>query len=201
MGTYVNGVIYWISSKNVVAFDLADEEFRLLTAPSCMQDIQQKHRYGLVALGRHLCLYMDKSRLEIWSLMRSSNSKETWCMEFNIDYESVVGSFSRDRFFQPVLLTKGGEIIFLYDKSVLYWYDTRTTLLRMISDEAATNYFRNVEVIAHTSTFASLEAMGENSKRYTLRPRRVRTPWDAGIDELDRVALGEEIDTTRFRLR
>ncbi|XP_026384842.1 F-box protein At3g07870-like [Papaver somniferum] len=61
VGTYTNDAIYWVSSKNVVAFDLDDEEFRLLTAPSCMQDIKQKDRYGLVALGRRLCLYPNQA--------------------------------------------------------------------------------------------------------------------------------------------
>ncbi|KAI3955790.1 hypothetical protein MKW98_006150 [Papaver atlanticum] len=106
--------------------------------------------------------------------------------------------------FQPILLTKNGEIVFLYARSVLYCYDPKTAFLKMISDDPSDpseDYFETVEVIAHVNTFASLEAIGENSKRYTVRPRRVRTPWNDVIDELDRIALGEEVDTTHYRLR
>lgn len=79
---------------------------------------------------------------------------------------------------------------------MLYSYDTKTTLLKKISNKASTDHFEAVEPIAHVNTFVSLEAMGENSKRYT-----VRSPWDDVIDGLDRVAVAEEIDTTRCRLR
>lgn len=131
--------------------------------------------------------------MEIWSLTRSSSLKGTWRMEFDIDYEAVVGS--RKMEFRPILLTENGEIIFLYDEW-LYSYDTKTTFLKMISNEAPTDYFEDVDAIAHINTSASLEAMGENSKRYT-----VRNPLDDVIDDFNRVALGEGIDTTRFRLR
>ncbi|KAI3945746.1 hypothetical protein MKW98_023020 [Papaver atlanticum] len=71
----------------------------------------------------------------------------------------------------------------------------------MISNKASTDYILDVEAIANVNTFASLEAMGENSKRYTTaRPRRV-TPWDDVTDELDQVSAGEEIDTAGFRFR
>ncbi|KAI3955793.1 hypothetical protein MKW98_006153 [Papaver atlanticum] len=183
------------SRKKVVAFDLANEEFRLVSAPPCMEKLWNEHDCRLVALGRQLCLYMgDELRVEIWSLMKGGGSKETWCLEFDIDYEAVVGSGLRK--LQPVLLRKAGEIVFLFAESVLYCYDPKTTILKMISNEASTEDFKAVEVIAHLNTFASLEAMGENSKRYT-----VCTPLDDVIDELDRVALSQEIDTTRFRLR
>ncbi|XP_026430936.1 F-box protein At3g07870-like [Papaver somniferum] len=202
-GTYANDAIYWIQENGVVAFDLADEKFRLLSSVlPCLQNRKFRDRCGFVVLGRRLCFYMDTLRMEIWSLMISSDSKEAWRMEFVIDYEAKVCTVGcGTKKFQPILLTNNGEIIFLYGKSVLYSYDTKTTLLKMISNEASSDYFEAVEAIAHVNTFASSEATGENSKRYTVRPRRVRTPWDDVIDELDRVALGEEIDTTLFRLR
>ncbi|KAI3978140.1 hypothetical protein MKX01_012971, partial [Papaver californicum] len=194
-GTYANDAIYWISYNNVVAFDLADEEFRLLSAPPCMQNRKPGDRYALVAQGRHLCLYMDKKlHMEIWSMKRSSESKEIWCMEYKIDYKAVLRSSQSS--FWPILLRRNGEIVLLYARSVLYCYDMKTKIFKVISKKASTDHFEAVEPIAHVNTFASLEAMGENSKIYA-----VRTPRDDVIDKLDRVALGEEIDTTRFRLR
>ncbi|XP_026420838.1 F-box protein At3g07870-like [Papaver somniferum] len=76
--TNANDAMYWISYNRVVAFDLDKEEFRLLSVPPCLQNRQNEDRCGLVALGRHLCLYMNKLRCKIWSLMESSDSKETW---------------------------------------------------------------------------------------------------------------------------
>ncbi|XP_026451116.1 F-box protein At3g07870-like [Papaver somniferum] len=158
-GTYANDAIYWISYDKVVAFDLANEEFRFLPVPPYMKN----RDCGLVALGRHLCLYINwSSAVEICYLIESSESKETWCTEFVID---------------------------LFEA--------------MISNDASTDYIRHVEAIAHINTFASLEATGENSKRYTTAlprrvPRPVRTPWDDVADEVYRVAPGEEIDTTCF---
>ncbi|KAI3955806.1 hypothetical protein MKW98_006166 [Papaver atlanticum] len=200
VGIYANDAIYWTSYNFVVAFDLADEEFRLPPAPPCLQNCRHDDIGKFVALGRHLCLYMDDEfRMEIWSLIKSSDSKETWCKEFDINYEVIVGTHKR--MLQPILLTRHGEIILLYAESVLYCYDPKTTFLKMISNEASNDNFQAVKAIAHVNTFASLEAMGENSKRYTVRPRRVGSPLDDVIDELDRVSPCEEIDTTTFRFR
>ncbi|XP_026395988.1 F-box protein At3g07870-like [Papaver somniferum] len=198
-GTYANDAIYWISYDKVVAFDLANEEFRFLPVPPYMKN----RDCGLVALGRHLCLYINWSNaVEICYLIESSESKETWCTEFFIDLFEAVTGFRGGKF-QPILLTNNGEIIFLCDESVLYCYDTKTTILKMISNDASTDYIRHVEAIAHINTFASLEATGENSKKYTTAlprrvPRPVRTPWDDVADEVYRVAPNEEIDTTCF---
>ncbi|XP_026432271.1 uncharacterized protein LOC113329630 [Papaver somniferum] len=199
-GTYANDNIFWILDKEVLAFDLVDEEFWLPSpAPPCLTNgLKVEDKCGLVALGRHLCLYMDKLRMEIWLLTESSDAEETWGMAFDIDYEAVVGS--RKEKLEPILLTKKGEIIFLYDESVLYSYDTRTTCLKMISDNPIRDdYFEDVEAIAHLNTFASLEGMGEISKRHDVHPSQGRTPCDDAINELDRFALGDDTDTTPFR--
>ncbi|XP_026430939.1 F-box/kelch-repeat protein At3g06240-like [Papaver somniferum] len=183
-GTYANDVIYWILSRKVVAFDLVHEEFRSLCVPCCMHNLRYQDRFGLVVLGRHLCLYIDdiKVRVKIWSLMESTDS-ETWRMECDIDYKAVRGSGARK--LQPILLGKNGEIVLLFAASVLYSYDPKTTFLKMISNKASADYFKHVEASAHINTFASLEATGENSEKYTVRPRQ----WDDVIEELDRVSL------------
>ncbi|KAI3921888.1 hypothetical protein MKX01_005577 [Papaver californicum] len=73
-GTYANDAIYWIAEKDVVAFDLVEEDFRSLPFPPGMVNPCQKAEiYGLVALGGHLCLYVDTSRMEIWSLKKRGN--------------------------------------------------------------------------------------------------------------------------------
>ncbi|XP_026430932.1 F-box/kelch-repeat protein At3g06240-like [Papaver somniferum] len=204
-GTYASDAIYWTSYNFVVSFDLANEEFPLQSVPPPMENRRYDDvMYELVTLGGHLCLYVDDDlHVEIWALMKSKDSKETWRKEFDINYEAVeaadIGTDRRK--LQPILLAKNREIICLYADSVLYCYDTKTNFLKMISDDTSADYFEAVAAIAHVNTLVSLEAIGENSKRYTVRPRRARTPWDDVIDELDRVALGEEIDITRFRLR
>ncbi|KAI3996348.1 hypothetical protein MKX01_026816 [Papaver californicum] len=121
------------------------------------------------------------SRMEIWSLKKRSNkrncTKKTWCMDFDIDYEGVVGS--RGLWFEPILLTKNDEIIFVSEDSALYCYDPKTTTLKMISDndEALTDYIAAFTAIPHVNTFASLKAIGEKSKRYMTG-----NTWEDSVD-------------------
>ncbi|XP_026404669.1 F-box protein At3g07870-like isoform X2 [Papaver somniferum] len=167
-GSYSNGDIYWHTFNKIVAFNLANEEFRLLPVPLCMLGRKYGDRCGLIELEGNLCLYTDKLRMEIWSFKKSSHLKESWCMDFDIDYEGVVGS--RQWRFEPILLTKNEEIIFKYDNFVLYSYDTKMAILKRISDDdkASTDYFSAAKLIAHINIFISLRDIGEKSKRHMV---------------------------------
>lgn len=169
---FANGAIYWEGKENIVAFGLADEEFQLLPFPPCMSNCRRNYdKHGLVALGGKLSFYLEKSRMGIWSLKKrcseNSDTEEIWCLDFDIGFEGV----DRNRtWFRPILTTENEEVIFTYNDEALYCYDSKTTTLKMISDEdeVSTEYFANVEAIPHINTLASLEAMGEKSKKYLV---------------------------------
>ncbi|XP_026416177.1 F-box protein At3g07870-like [Papaver somniferum] len=173
-GIFANGSLYWTGDNNIVAFDLASEDFRLIPYPPCMINcVRNIDIYGLVALGGNLCFYLEKVRLQIWSLKKRSNEnsdiEDIWCLDFDIGFEGV--AVDREwTWFTPVLLTEAREVILIYNDSALYSYDSKTTTLKMISDddEVSKEYFANVKAISHVHSFASLEAMGEKSKRYSV---------------------------------
>ncbi|KAI3959344.1 hypothetical protein MKW98_018934, partial [Papaver atlanticum] len=101
--------------------------------------------------------------MKIWSFKKKgSNREESWCMEFDIQYEDVIGG-SRDDSLVPLLLTKNNEIIFLFDFSMLYCYDSRTTTLKMLSNDDAWKDYQAMIAIPYMQTFASLRAIGEVS--------------------------------------
>ncbi|XP_026447161.1 F-box protein At3g07870-like [Papaver somniferum] len=113
-GIHVNGIIYWLGVDSIGSFDLADEEFRFVSVPPFMVDLMSasEEHCGLTSFGGYLCFYDHSQHMKIWSYKKKcGDKKESWCMEFDIQYEDVLGS--EVIVLMPLLLPKNNEIIFL----------------------------------------------------------------------------------------
>ncbi|OVA07453.1 hypothetical protein BVC80_8779g9 [Macleaya cordata] len=102
-GVFANGYLHWIdigAKKNIVAFDLAEEEFRLLPSPPCLLLRSRNLVYfSLQLLGGCLCVVcIDKGKcVDIWALKNKKKKKNSsyddednswsWSREFSIAWE------------------------------------------------------------------------------------------------------------------
>ncbi|KAL7185938.1 hypothetical protein ACSBR2_027819 [Camellia fascicularis] len=106
----VNGRLHWLtpcrsqySSRSIVSFDLADEQFRGVPRPECGG--LNKFFYNLAVLGGCLSAVVRHryKRFEIW-MMKEYNSKESWVKKFNIGYCS--SQFLKQELPQPYRIWK-----------------------------------------------------------------------------------------------
>ncbi|OVA06320.1 F-box domain [Macleaya cordata] len=174
-GILANGALHWLDEEGmIVAFDLADEEFRVLPLPPCYSPYVS---FKLHVLGGCLALVHqrnDKST-EIWTLKKkkkksrtSYEMKEQDChsWSWNREFSSAVEIINRWK--QPFTITKSGEIVLWYHlhfperiKS-LARYDPKTANLEKLGDlDKVLNYS---EARSHINSFVSLKALGEDAK-------------------------------------
>ncbi|OVA16732.1 F-box domain [Macleaya cordata] len=174
-----NGALHWLDDKewNIVAFDLADEEFRLLPSPPCFRlGGKLTSSYQLQVLGGYLSVVHQEpgDRVDIWSFKMNSNydlnehehHSWSWSREFSIAWE---GGLEKDSY-EPFALTKSNEVLLWYNTTILSCYDPKTaTLEKIVNVGTGFKYF---QAIPHIKSFVSLEALGELTKIRRYRVRR-----------------------------
>ncbi|XP_026412241.1 F-box protein At3g07870-like [Papaver somniferum] len=127
VGIFANGALNWLENKNIVAFSLADEEFRLVQQVPCLNHNLRNCTYGLQALGGNLCLCLQnisEHLLEIWSL-KGTGPQESWSREFSIDLANMFPCV-------PLLLTKKNEVLLVHEGATLYCYEPENNYLDKI---------------------------------------------------------------------
>ncbi|OVA07464.1 F-box domain [Macleaya cordata] len=183
-GVLVNGALHWLDNNeqlNIVAFDLADEEFSLLPSPPCLSG--QIAFFRLQVLGGCLCVVhkvQGGEPVDIWSLKKKKNRNSisydvkeqeyhswSWSREFTI----ARGDRDRNDTYQPFALTKSNEILLWYKHCILSCYDPKTaTLKKLWHDDHS---LVKCQAILHMNSFVSLKAMGEKSKRRRYHEHKV----------------------------
>ncbi|OVA16360.1 F-box domain [Macleaya cordata] len=169
-----NGALHWLDDEGkIVAFDLADEEFRLLPSPPCLL-LYNEHKYWfqLRVLGGRLCVVHQNQgkSSDIWSLKKKKKNgncdiKEpeyqfwSWSKEFSI---KLKGMFVRENepFSQLFALTKNCEVLF-YNHTILSRYDLKTATLEKLLNMDKCFFLYFFEAIPHMNSFVSLKALGE----------------------------------------
>ncbi|OVA16830.1 F-box domain [Macleaya cordata] len=99
-GILANGALHWMDYTNlkIVAFDLADEKFRLLPSPPCFRLDKPASAFKLQVLGGYLSVVHQEpgDRVDIWSFKENSNSEAkeqdqyqswSWSSGFSIPWE------------------------------------------------------------------------------------------------------------------
>ncbi|OVA09218.1 F-box domain [Macleaya cordata] len=183
-GILANGALHWLdhmAPMKILAFDLADEKFRVVPSPPCFLPAgynQSKHHFQLQELGRCLCLvhHVKGERMDIWSLKKMKNSTNdnmedqeyqlwTWSREFSIRCNGwILGEY------KPFALTKSGEVLFWRDNKILFRYDPKTGTLKKLSVEDWDLKF--FQAIPHMNSFVSMKALGEKSRKRKQYMRR-----------------------------
>ncbi|KAL6215645.1 hypothetical protein ACLB2K_015074 [Fragaria x ananassa] len=98
-GTLSNEVLHWLyeysySRYDLVAFDLASEEFRIMQLPDLDDDGRSLYRCQLGVVGGGLCVasYTDVAitcdSVDFW-VMREYGVRESWTKVFNLDFSNL----------------------------------------------------------------------------------------------------------------
>ncbi|OVA05591.1 F-box domain [Macleaya cordata] len=167
----VNGALHWIDLRKakIIAFNLADEEFRVLPSPPCLGPALTSDSYRLWVLGGGLCL-VDQSSVrtaDIWSF-----KKKTIC-SYDVMKEHEYQSWSWSKEFTasigqinsvhvPFALTNSGEILLWYNRRTIVRYDPKTRTSEVIWN--LDKKLASFQAIPHLNSFVSLKALGENAK-------------------------------------
>ncbi|XP_026459641.1 F-box protein At3g07870-like [Papaver somniferum] len=170
-GVYANGALYWLNSEkdsNIVAFDLAKEEFHIIQPPSEFS-VGKRHSYRLQVLGGCLCfVHQRRGRyVNIWSLeKRSSNNNNrdnsssqingfwNWTREFKIVWDAKWVSE-----YEPFALTERGHVLFWFNRTILSLYDAKAKSVTKLMDGGDLG-FKNLQAVPHINSFVSLKALG-----------------------------------------
>ncbi|XP_026416369.1 F-box protein At3g07870-like [Papaver somniferum] len=174
-GTLVNGVLYWRDDKdeNIIAFDLADEVFRVLPPLPC---IRPKNRYyTLRNLGGYLS-WTDQvwdERIDMWLFKKNKHETRqnnveqseqnyyhdwSWNKEVTINRVEATGNLNFYYPFDPFALTKNNEVLLWYSDTNLLCYDPVTrSFTAVVKDNTDFGLFQG---IPHVNNHASLKDLG-----------------------------------------
>ncbi|XP_026439321.1 F-box protein At3g07870-like [Papaver somniferum] len=178
-GVLANGSLYWLDykQKRIVAFDLADEEFRLLpTLPPCFNG-NKKATYHVKVLGGDLCLVHSEpyEPIDIWSFKNKEiktdvhGDKEeryqswSWSLEFRIPCSLL---HTKHYLYEPFALTKKHQVLLWIHDSAIYCYDKKTESLNEVVGEDQ-NRMGLFQGIPHMNSLISMKALGEKFKSRT----------------------------------
>ncbi|OVA19981.1 F-box domain [Macleaya cordata] len=182
-GIPINGALHWLDSQGkILSFHLANEEFRLLPSPPCVRPGHACRFYKLRNFGRCLCI-VDRDEqgesVDIWSLKKNSSydmkdqnyyHSWSWTRELSIALKDLDVDDNQYEPIEPLALTKSREIILRQNLKILSVYDPKTASLKKLLDvDMGLKFFG---AVPHMSSFVSLKALGENSKRIR-RSRRI----------------------------
>ncbi|CAL5344395.1 unnamed protein product [Camellia sinensis] len=137
-GVFVGGALHWVVSRNyvsdsvnflVAAFDLTNEEYRLVPQP----EFSDEDFYICVGeLDGCLCIFCnyDQVRFDVW-VMKDYGVKESWSKLFSIAKPQGIRLFDS---VTPVAYSKsGGEVLLVQDNDNLIWFDLEHKTVKNIN--------------------------------------------------------------------
>ncbi|XP_026460014.1 F-box protein At3g07870-like [Papaver somniferum] len=154
-GMNADGEVYWLhqgvlekhcvpgqpiksDEGRVVAFNLADEVFRLLPNPPY---------YTILPCGKEFAVF-------VYHQIQEEDSSN-WSLAATVHIQ-------RDNVAQFFDLTKSGEILYWDDKKTAISYDPKTASMKELLNDGTTG-LEVFETICHESSFVSLKALGEEN--------------------------------------
>ncbi|RZC66981.1 hypothetical protein C5167_010668 [Papaver somniferum] len=191
-GVHADGEIYWLHQKilpwkaevpgklmksnfdRIVAFNLADEVFRLLPMlpdyPLLPGDpnFALPCYYRIQVLGGCLCYMRLEGSADVWSFNKKNDSSGGSFNEKEEDSSnwSLAGTLQSERDCGKdfLALTKNGEILYWDDEKTYLSYNLRTESIKELLNDVTTG-LDVFETIRHEYSFVSLEALGEENVR------------------------------------
>lgn len=150
LGAFANGAIHWVDSRgSIVAFDLIDEEFRLLSSspPCSLPAFVELHVFGGFLCACHHSI----GGFDTWVLRKNKNNHDVvWSKEFS------------SSFGEPINFTKSGWLLcYDYRDKHVYRYAPKASSSRML-----VNFGKSVSIgVSHKNTLVSLKALGEDDTK------------------------------------
>ncbi|KAI3832372.1 hypothetical protein MKX03_008392 [Papaver bracteatum] len=169
--SFAEGTLYWFNHTQIYAFDLANEELRIILSPCPTLELGTTvgDNFGLMVLRGKLCFFhqtVNAPYMEIWSL-KKTDMNDSWCLDFSIVYEKKE-KFHVD-YFWPIIITRDNKIIFMREFKTLECYDTKTTAWTEMVAEDPGICHEDFTVVSHVNTFVSLRSLGEKSEKKSCR--------------------------------
>ncbi|KAI3873820.1 hypothetical protein MKX03_027089 [Papaver bracteatum] len=172
-GVLSNEILYFMDARKqeIVALDLADEEFRPLSLPPSIQDGDYSNANSYVKLiGEQLCVVHEQygNRVDIWSFKETeqknifTTGKDHNSWSWNLDYSIPWDFPDKNGSCMPFALTKGKEILLWYNAWTLVSYAPESATFKTIVDDRMT--YDNFQAIPHRHSRVSLKALGVCSK-------------------------------------
>lgn len=190
--TYLNGAIHWLcdgkSPDIIMAFDIEDEQFRVVPPPPNIGDKQKacvRSNYltmGLLGGSLFVCDNTSFGCFHIW-VMEDYGVQDSWMNKFSIDFY-LCGHC------RPIKQLHNGELVMIYDASSLVLYNYLGSSIRIFKiREAQSALF---ETIALTPNFASLKRamVGDCLEVQNVKPRGSESEI---LEEIEAVSLMEEV--------
>ncbi|XP_026435130.1 F-box protein At3g07870-like [Papaver somniferum] len=178
-GILVDGALHWLDRicRTITAFDLVDEEFKLILSPPCLNNSGKYSSYRLHEVGGHLCVVHKEpsDRVDIWLLKMTGRNKLcdssmnrhdsydsswSWCKEFSIAWQGL----NKCEDYEPFALLKNNNVLLWYNRAVLCCYDLEAKTFKKLMGDAAAGDLKYFQAIPHKNTIVSLKALGEKSK-------------------------------------
>ncbi|XP_026441619.1 F-box protein At3g07870-like [Papaver somniferum] len=183
-GLFGNGVIHWLGKigeqvPKIVAFDLADEKFKYVSAIP-LNSFTSFDTFRLSLLGGNLCFIHNIWKnfngrdqiLDIWALKKRNTGTKLrhpkvtrehysrnwrWSKDFHIAFKHL-----KMYGFTPFAITKSNDVLLWHEYKKLYIYDKNTsTLTKLWDGNGNGNGFSHLQAIPHMNTLVSLKDLGE----------------------------------------
>ncbi|XP_026420240.1 F-box protein At3g07870-like [Papaver somniferum] len=183
-GVLANEILYFRVDRenNILALDLASEEFYMLPKPSCLSECNTTKTYQLKVMRGYLCIVLSKKgeNVEIWSLQNNCSSIEKNCdsRRWSLDY-SMPWFGHPCNFFEPVAFTKSNKLLVWCNVTTLCCYDPQTRNLRSIVE-----YDVTFDTIPHINSSVSLKSLGMEERIKEIEEDPSKRESSKGILEL-----------------
>ncbi|XP_026420184.1 F-box protein At3g07870-like [Papaver somniferum] len=160
-GVLANETLYFRvdCEKNILALDLASEEFYILPKPPFLSERNISHQLKVVR--GCLCIVHSKKgeNVEIWSLKNTQNNcsqigKDCDSWRWSLDY-SMRWFGHTSNFFEPLAFTKNNKLLIWSYLHTLCCYDPQIKDLRSIVE-----YPMTFDTIPHINSTVSLKSLG-----------------------------------------
>ncbi|PHU29882.1 hypothetical protein BC332_01975 [Capsicum chinense] len=140
-GVLVNGALHWMASKTssvvIIAFDLSDEKFLEVPAPSTL-DKNDLDLYGLTALRGCLCMFSAilEDEIDVW-MMREYRVEESWT-RFSIARMDLEYGFVP---FNPI---SDDDVVLSVDRDKLTVYNMKEDHWRYVEVDGLTSEYGRI---------------------------------------------------------
>lgn len=182
-GVILNGRLHWISLgktrprmrpggyDNIIAFDLADEQFHELGKPGFVGRNHADHQLAVLGGCLSSVVYFFKEeKLEIW-IMKEYNVEESWVIEYKIgaffprllhqDFQrpyQIWRNNLRRRKVRVLCILKNGEILLEYKYGTLAAYDPESGKFREIIFHGMPSMF---EAVVHMGSLTWIDIQND----------------------------------------
>ncbi|XP_059441694.1 F-box protein CPR1-like [Corylus avellana] len=133
----LNGALHWLVtpltegarlSPTIVAFDLANEKFRVFPQPVPLESLDRNVNMALEVLGGRmlLCVCVCENASvgfnDVW-VMKEYGVASSWTWLYTIVGDELPWYFS---YYKPLVISKdGNKVLMEQDREYLFWYDIR----------------------------------------------------------------------------